>query len=163
MRVGITGHQRLSKPANWTWVRDAMDQFLEEQSQPLIGFSCLAVGADSLFAERILNFGGELRAVIPFNDYESRLDPQDRSRYSSLLASAAHTMVSDASGESDEEAYFAAGKKVVELAEVLIAVWDGRPAKGLGGTADIVEYARNLGKSIHHLDPYEQVVRSGNS
>jgi hypothetical protein len=24
----------------------------------------------------------------------------------------------------------------------LLAVWDGRPARGVGGTADIVEYAR---------------------
>jgi hypothetical protein len=31
---------------------------------------------------------------------------------------------------------------VVEASELLVAVWDGEPARGLGGTADVVAYAR---------------------
>jgi hypothetical protein len=37
------------------------------------------------------------------------------------------------------------GKVVVDRAEVLIAVWDGLPARGLGGTADVVAYAGSAG------------------
>jgi hypothetical protein len=39
------------------------------------------------------------------------------------------------------EAHWAAGQRVVELADVLVAVWDGRPSRGVGGTADIVAFA----------------------
>jgi hypothetical protein len=33
-------------------------------------------------------------------------------------------------------------------AEVLIAVWDGLPARGLGGTADVVAYAKQCGRPV---------------
>ena len=32
-----------------------------------------------------------------------------------------------------------------------IAVWNGLPAKGLGGTGDIVSYAKQLGVPVIHL------------
>ena len=37
---------------------------------------------------------------------------------------------------------------MVEHADVLIAVWDGRPARGMGGTADAVAYARQRGVPV---------------
>ncbi len=33
------------------------------------------------------------------------------------------------------------GLVVVERCDLLLAIWDGHPAHGLGGTADIVAYA----------------------
>jgi hypothetical protein len=33
----------------------------------------------------------------------------------------------------------------------MIAVWDGLPSQGRGGTAEIVERARKLGKPICHV------------
>jgi hypothetical protein len=34
---------------------------------------------------------------------------------------------------------------VVDPSDVLVAVWDGEPARRLGGTADVVAYARERG------------------
>lgn len=51
--------------------------------------------------------------------------------------------------EPSEEAFYAAGKAVVDACDWLIAVWDGEPARGLGGSADVVAYARNRGKVVH--------------
>ena len=31
---------------------------------------------------------------------------------------------------------------VPDRSSVLVAVWDGQPSRGLGGTADVVAYAR---------------------
>lgn len=59
---------------------------------------------------------------------------------------------------SDEESYLAAGQKVVELSNVMIAVWNGKPAAGLGGTADIVDYARQKNKQICHINPLTRTV-----
>jgi hypothetical protein len=47
-----------------------------------------------------------------------------------------------------EEAYYAAGRYIVDHADRLIAVWDGDPPRGLGGTADVVDYARLIGVPV---------------
>jgi len=42
----------------------------------------------------------------------------------------------------------AGGEEVARRCDVLVAVWDGCPAAGLGGTADAVAFARSLGKQV---------------
>jgi hypothetical protein len=39
----------------------------------------------------------------------------------------------------------AASKLMVDEADELYAVWDGKPARAYGGTADVVAYARERG------------------
>ena len=51
-----------------------------------------------------------------------------------------------------EDAYLAAGHAVVDDADVVLALWDGRPARGRGGTAEVVEYARSLGRPLVWID-----------
>lgn len=46
-----------------------------------------------------------------------------------------------------------AGRRVVNLSDLLIAVWDGEVAKGKGGTVDIVCYARERGRNVVILWP----------
>ena len=41
-----------------------------------------------------------------------------------------------------------AGKVVVDRSSVVLAVWDGQPSRGLGGTADVVAYARQRGVTV---------------
>jgi hypothetical protein len=52
-----------------------------------------------------------------------------------------------------EDAYEAAGRWIATESEVLIAVWDGQPARGRGGTADTVSYARILDREVHVIWP----------
>jgi hypothetical protein len=47
----------------------------------------------------------------------------------------------------------AASKLMIDTADELYAVWDGRPARGYGGTADVVAYAHELGKPVHIIWP----------
>jgi hypothetical protein len=49
-------------------------------------------------------------------------------------------------GTSEERAFYDAGVFIVDHVERMIAIWDGNPSQGLGGTADIVAYA--VAKSI---------------
>lgn len=42
---------------------------------------------------------------------------------------------------------------MLELADALVAVWDGQPAKDQGGTGMVVEQARRLGKPMHLVWP----------
>jgi hypothetical protein len=153
MRVGITGHQRLKDPSLWDVVRMEMEKILAHLFKPLIGITSLAVGADQLFAEIILQQSGTFEAIIPFEGYEFKFtEGEARNRYRYLVHRASQVEVLSKT-VSEEQAYFEAGKKVVDLADVLVAVWDGKPAAGLGGTADVVAYAQQQGKQVIHLNP----------
>jgi hypothetical protein len=153
MRIGITGHQRLKDPTRWNWVKRELDHVLSSTTSPLIGVTSLAIGADQVFAEAVLARGGSLEVIVPFADYEFKFsEGHDREEYLRLLASASDQSVLEPHG-SNEEAYLAAGQCVVDRSELLLAVWDGAPAAGLGGTGDAVNYALQQGKKLIHLNP----------
>lgn len=159
MRIGITGHQRLKEPARWGWVKQELDRLLSTLTPPLIGITSLAIGADQLFANAVLQRGGSLEIVIPFAGYEFTFSEEhDRQEYTRLLQRALKQEVLEKHG-SDEEAYFASGKRMVDQSELLIAVWDGLPAPGLGGTGDVVGYAVRQRKRTIHLNPITQEVK----
>lgn len=117
------------------------------------------MGADQRFVETVLRRGGSFTAIIPFAGYELKFaEGQDREAYERFLAQAADVEVLKAAA-SNREAYLKAGKQVVNRSEMLIAVWDGKPAAGLGGTADVVAYARQCGRLVHHIDPVARVIK----
>lgn len=158
MRVGITGHQRLKEPVRWGWVKQELDRLLTSLTPPLVGITSLAAGADQLFANAILQHGGSLEIVIPFAGYESTFSAEpDRQQYFRLLQHALKQEILEKAG-SDEEAYLASGKRMVDQSELLIAVWDGMPATGLGGTGDVVNYAVQQRKRTIHLNPISQEI-----
>ena len=158
MKIGITGHQRLKEPARWGWVQQELDRLLSSLTPPLIGITSLAVGSDQLFANAVLRRGGSLEIVVPFAGYELTFsEERDREEYIRLLQHASKKEVLVKSG-SDEEAYLASGKRMVDQSELLIAVWDGMPAVGLGGTGDVVSYAVQQRKRTIHLNPITQEV-----
>jgi hypothetical protein len=145
-KVGVTGHQDLPSIAE-AQVRRDLGRLLRSLPTPIVGLSSLARGADQLFAELTLEIGGALQAIVPAADFETTFAPVDRARYLDLLSRADEVTVLDFLQSSDE-AYDAAGRFVVDHCEVLFAVWDGRPARGLGGTADAVAYARSVSREV---------------
>jgi hypothetical protein len=150
--VGITGHQKIPAEAEPT-VREELSRHLARFAGDLVAVTSLAAGADQLFARLALSSGGTLHAVLPARDYAGTFDdPADLRQFRELLARArtVETLEFDRAGE---DAYLAAGKRVAELSEILYAVWDGEPAHGRGGTADIVEYARLRGIAVEVIWP----------
>jgi len=55
--------------------------------------------------------------------------------------------------ESTSESHMAASKLMVDQADELYAVWDGKPARGYGGTANVVAYARDHDTTVHVIWP----------
>lgn len=47
----------------------------------------------------------------------------------------------------------AGGRVVVDRSARLLAVWDGQPARGHGGTAGVVAYARKRGVPVEVIWP----------
>ncbi|MFF1303342.1 hypothetical protein [Streptomyces sp. NPDC058307] len=144
-RIGVTGHRSIPGPV-LPGVRAEMRRQLG--GGVLEAFTCLAAGADQLFADIALDCGVPVTAVIPGMDYEAHLDDDAaRAGYRRILRACTH-LVELPPEPTHEEAYFAAGRWVVDHCDRLIAVWDGRPARGLGGTGDVVAYARRTGVPV---------------
>jgi hypothetical protein len=158
MKIGITGHQNLDDESLWRWVKLEFDKLLNNFSGDLVGVSSLAVGSDQLFARTILESDGKLLVIIPFDGYELKFPRgKERESYFNLLHEASSVEVLDKEG-SEEASYFAAGKKVVDISDLLIAVWNGLPAAGLGGTGDVVHYALQNKRKVFHINPMIQKV-----
>lgn len=151
MRVGITGHQEIPARVEG-YVRERMAKLLAGVS-PLVGVTALAPGTDQLFASLVREQGGRLHVVLPARQYELSLkDGEARERFRTFLAQADEVETLDHDAPSDP-AYMAAGRRVVELSDRLIAVWDGEEARGLGGTGDVVAYARERGVPVEVIWP----------
>jgi hypothetical protein len=149
--IGITGHQGLDRDTT-ALVSDAVRAELESRG-PVRGITSLAQGADQIFAGEILRQGGALTVVIPSADYETTFQtPQALSQYFELKGSAME-IIEMPFAEPTEDAYWAAGRKVVSLADEMLAVWDGEEAGGLGGTADVVAFARERGVPVTVIWP----------
>jgi hypothetical protein len=126
-------------------VDDALRAEIRRRSDgDLIGLTCIADGADSLFAQAVLDLGGALHVVIPAKEYRDGLPIEHHATYDALLSRAAAVIRLD-HVESDSTAHMAASLRMLDEADELLAVWDGKPARGYGGTADVVDAARARG------------------
>jgi hypothetical protein len=152
MRIGMSGHQDIPDEAI-AFVRRGIMGVVSKVGDDLIGVCSLAAGADQLFASLILEHGGRLHIIIPSEGYETTFsEPHDLNQFRSLLQRA-DAVEKLTYSEPSEDAFFAAGHRVVDNSDLLLAVWDGQPAKGKGGTSDIVEYARRRGSKVEVIWP----------
>jgi hypothetical protein len=150
-RIAISGHRRLPG-LTADLVETAIRGTLAEAAPSVTGISCLADGADQIFARAVTDLGGGLEAVIPADQYRDGLPADSHPEYDRLLAKAAAVRRLPFA-EPTSESYMAASKLMIDAADELIAVWDGQPARGYGGTADVVAYAREHGKPVHVIWP----------
>lgn len=148
--IGVTGHQDLPDVAI-DYITAGIRSVLADHDD-IVGYSCLAAGADQLFAVEVLAVGGQLHVVIPSAGYTETLHGESATQYHRLLAAACGTTQLPFA-IPDEAAYDAAGRTIAECSDTLIAVWDGQPARGLGGTDDAVAYARRLHRRVHIIWP----------
>jgi hypothetical protein len=150
-RIAVSGHRGLPGPTA-DLVGGAIRGVLAEAGPDVTGISCLADGADLIFARAVTELGGSLEAIIPAGRYRDGLPADSRPEYDRLLAKAAVVRRLPFT-ESTSESHMAASKLMIDAADELYAVWDGQPARGYGGTADVVAYARERGKPVHVIWP----------
>ena len=152
MRIGIAGHRTLGDEAAWAWVEETFHELLTTVETPLLGVTALAPGSEQLFARVVLRCGGKLHAVIPFVGYHHALATAvERAAYEALLAEAKVEQLGG--GRGDAEAGWEVGKRVVDLSDELVAVWDGTPSAGRGDVAEVVEYALLTQVPLVQLNP----------
>lgn len=147
-RLAVTGHRGLSETTT-ALVDAALRREISKRAEngPLVGLSCIADGADALFARAILDHGGTLHVIVPARKYRDSLPREHHATYDALIAEAAETIRLD-HVESDSSAHMDASLHMLAEVDELLAVWDGQPARGYGGTADVVDVARDQGVPI---------------
>jgi hypothetical protein len=145
--VGVTGHTNLTD-RSVELVRHELLNVLRPRASGLVGLTCLARGTDQVFADTVLELGGALEVIIPANDYFTGIsDPVSRERCEAYLDAAASTVTMPYE-TSGPPAYLTASQYLIDRCDLLLAVWDGVPATGRGGTADAVAYARERRRPI---------------
>src|SRR5689334_11155997 len=90
----------------------------------LIGISCIARGADSAFAQAVLDRGGALEVVVPSTNYrETKVKPDHASQFDELISRASKVVTLPFS-EANRDAYEAANEMLLASCDELFAVWD---------------------------------------
>jgi hypothetical protein len=155
VRVGVTGHRFLAEVEK---LRAAAEEALDglEAAFPeadLTIVSPLAEGADRLVAEAALEREMKLIAPLPFprdeclQDFETK---QSKRRFLDLLDQAAE-VIELPIPEKRVDGYAQVGEWVLEHSDAIIAIWDGQPAQGKGGTADVAQRAIDRGMPVVHI------------
>lgn len=155
--VGVTGHRPNRLPErHWNRVKRDLAGVLAELEagsgdRQRILLSGLAEGADRLAAFVALGRSWSLRAVLAFHRMRFEEDFPTAfaiGEFRALLSAAdkidepkksAHV------GHPPEEGYQAVGQALLARSDVLIAIWDGMPSEGKGGTVDVIEAAQARG------------------
>jgi len=151
--LGVSGHRWIMETPE---LLDAVDEVIQRihhvySISILKVISPLAEGADRIVAKQSLDLPNAcLVALLPFPEKEYLKDfstLESVKEFQELYHQAKQTI--ELPGSSDrEEAYLALGKTLLDHCEILITIWDGRPANGRGGTAEIVQEARKRGLPV---------------
>jgi hypothetical protein len=149
-RIAISGHRGLPAPTV-RLVDEAIRAELARHAPDLTGISCLADEADQIFARAVTDLGGKLEVVIPAAEYREGLPADSHPGYDLFAKAAAVRRLPFT--ESTSESHMAASKLMVDAADELYAVRDGKPARSYGGTADVVAYAREHGTPVRVIWP----------
>ncbi len=168
LKIGITGHRNLTEPQLTMLmpvVKTAIDNIICYQSgishpQKIVFSTPLAKGADTLFAKVALTYDdAEIHVLLPFEKEEYLKDFGDaksKSEFEELLKDKKVTSVEclgHTAKDDRNSLYLNVGKKIVSGSDYIIALWDEEPARGVGGTGDIVRYARKLKKNVLVINP----------
>lgn len=167
VHVGITGHRVLPSEAQERIIRQVREVLAEVQkgTRELLSErgSCLppgcvngeprfrlltplAEGADRLAAREALSLGYSLQCPLPFAQgfYESTFtgDDAEHTEFRELLGKAESVLELAGSNERfTSQAYADVGSIVVNHADFLLAIWDGKPNRYIAGTYATVNQA----------------------
>ena len=151
--VGVTGHRDADESDD---LIASIERGLNEASEAgdsdtrlVQVVTLLSEGADTLVAEVAMSLNIPVLALLPLplDDYRRHFSPHHLTRFECMLSSC-EDIVLPPSALPAPECYQLAGERMLAMSDVLLALWDGRPAGGLGGTSDVVRMAKSKGKRV---------------
>lgn len=172
LSVGITGHRPpIFTPAHETALAATLNElfaaladavrpvraensaFFASEAPALRLVTPLAEGADQLAAQCALTNGYAIQALLPLPREEYRRDfsPSGAEAFDALVASAACVLELPIAAAGRDHAYALAGRATLAHADLVVALWDGNPSRGRGGTAEIVAAALRRDLPVVHV------------
>lgn len=151
LKIGISGKRKINTSDLKTLgkkIENNIRAILEtNKTSDFIGYTALAIGADTIFAEVVTNvFNMPLQVVLPMplEEYQKDFEEPDLPKQNSFIEKNSETVIVSealpANQEDRNEAYFNAGKYIVDNCDEMIFVWDEMKPVGKGGTAEIIGY-----------------------
>lgn len=137
----VTGHRPERLNGRELEVAEWLDSQIREL-HPTIAISGMAAGVDQIYAELVLKQRIPLAAALPYKKTWDSYHPvvQD------MLMKAKEVVY--ACEKYDKHGYFIRDCLMVDAADIVLAVWDG---KEWGGTWNTIKYARDKGKDIRYF------------
>ena len=126
-----------------------MLEWIEKVPGVIYGVTSAAAGGDLLFAETCIELNLPIRIFLPVPKEQFREDFDESSwnRAECVFKMALSVEVTGAA-EKLTERYFECGVETVQQSQLLLALWDGEPSHGMGGTADMVHFAMEQGRPV---------------
>jgi uncharacterized protein DUF4231 len=142
---------------------EEMSQFHDAAEPAFTLISSLAEGADRIAAQAALAAGFALDVVLPCpaSIYVATFsDDASRAAFDALMDRARARLVLPLAGKPEKSvedrlphSYETAGLTMLTRSDILVAIWDGKPADGRGGTGQIVDEAVRRGIPVVVFDP----------
>jgi hypothetical protein len=179
--LGFAGHRRLSDEEGLrSSIRSCLLRFSQEaalRGGRLNAYCSVCYGADLLFAECAHELGLPVHLLLAkplpttleefptdgiAEDFKGRDGQGDQvADWRRALVIIRRALAAENGGSlrvanqdsGEPGCYYDASVMLVEGSDALLAVWDGAPAKGIGGTGDACEFARATGKPVFVLSP----------
>lgn len=163
--IGVSGHRDIKK-INHDIYKEKITVFLLELIKKNIGkeiviLSSLSDGADRLIIQSAIDLKLEYQVILPMalSLYQNDFDKASLEELKFLIQNAKNipTVVPlcdgctekniAENGVSRNRQYLRVGQEIVERSDIMVFLWDQKVSHGLGGTADIVTYARKKDKN----------------
>ncbi len=153
--VGFTGHRYLQDPVRvGRIIRTELEALRNQRRDTIAGYASIAIGADTLFVEACVALEIPWTASLPFSADEFQKDfAENEWSYATALLKRATDVEICGSADDRTAAYLRCGLRTVDQSDLVMAVWDRKPARGEGGTGEIVAYARKQKKPLILLHP----------
>lgn len=164
MRIGFTGHrpnriaigeQRCQEQLGFILAEIISAASRLDAAVVIDVVSAMAEGSDRMFARVAIACGATLHALLPFDraSYEKTFgDASTTTDFRELLNLCATVVELPGSLADTKLAYENVGRAIVDGTDIMIAVWDGKPSAGRGGTPEIIDYARCKGHPIFWIN-----------
>lgn len=151
LKIGVSGKRHISdteKNKVYREIKERIHEILREHGiVKFTGYSAMATGADTIFAEVVKNeFKQPLHIILPFDseEYKKDFEGDDLQVFEHFIEeNGIYELAQDVVPRDHDArniAYFEAGKKIVDKCDDMVIVWDELKPGGAGGTAEILGY-----------------------
>ena len=163
--IGVSGHRNI-KRIDYDMCKEKIKLFLSEViknnvEKEIIILSSLSDGADRFIVQSAIDLKLEYQVILPMalELYQKDFSKVSLDELDFLIQNAKNMPIlvplCDGCTEKNiaengafrNRQYLRVGQEIVERSDIMVFLWDRKVSQGVGGTAEIVEYARKENKN----------------